>query len=124
NVMFFSILAVLLASMGTYALTAFVSERRTKEIGIRKVLGDSTLGIIFRLNTEILKYILFSVLFFIPVIFFVKDYFRSFFPYLSEIDNFIYIKAILIVFAVALISTSYQSIKSALANPVESLRYE
>jgi putative ABC transport system permease protein len=55
NVMFFSILAVLLACLGTYALTAFVSERRTKEIGIRKVLGDSTLGIIFRLNTEILK---------------------------------------------------------------------
>ncbi|MGE5810031.1 MAG: ABC transporter permease [Ignavibacteria bacterium] len=124
NVMFFSILAVLLACMGTYALTAFVSERRTKEIGIRKVLGDSTLGIIFRLNTEIFKYILFAVLFFIPAIFFVKDYFRSFFPYLSEIDNFIYIKSMLIVFAVALMSTSYQSIKSALANPVESLRYE
>lgn len=124
NVTFFSILAILLACLGIYALTAFMTERRTKEIGIRKVLGDSTFGIVFRLNAGMLKYVLFSCLLFIPTTFFLKENFESFFPYLAEIDKVIYVKAVIIVFVVAVLSISYQSIKSAIANPIESLRYE
>ena len=120
----FSILAVLLACLGIFALAAFIAERRTKEIGIRKVLGDTTPGIVFRLNFQLLKYVLFAVVFLVPLIFLGRNVMGSFLPYTVKISWFLHVKAALLVFVVAWLSISYQSIRSALANPSDSLRYE
>lgn len=121
---FFSGIAILLACLGIFALTAFISEQRTKEIGIRKILGDTTAGILWRLNYRLLKYVLIAMVLFLPLTYFSRDYFRQYLPYTTSIDYFLYIKGLLLVLGVALCSVFYQSFKSALANPVESLRYE
>lgn len=121
---FFAVLAILLACLGIFALAAFIAERRTKEIGIRKVLGDTTPGIVARLNFELLKYVFIAILFIIPYTYLTKDLLSMFLPYMKSVDYFIYLKATALVFVIALLSISYQSIKSALANPVEALRYE
>ena len=121
---FFAILAVTLACLGIFALAAFISERKTKEIGIRKVLGDTTFGIVFKLNFELLKYVLIASLLIIPYAYFMKDFLSMFLPYMADINYFIYVEALLLVFILALLSISYQAIKAAIANPIESLRYE
>jgi len=120
----FSVLAIMLACMGIFALAAFIAEQRTREIGIRKVLGDTTLGIIIRLNKELLKFVLIATLFIIPYATLPIVDLGKFFPYLAETDFFLYFKSALLVFIVAFITISYQSIRAALTKPVENLRYE
>jgi putative ABC transport system permease protein len=121
---FFSILAIQLACLGIFALAAFISTQRTKEIGIRKVLGCSTFRIVVQLNFELLKYVFIAILFLIPYIYFTKDYLKMFLPYMAVVNYSIYVEVVALVIVVAIISVSYQSIKAAIANPVNSLKYE
>ena len=120
----FAILAIILACLGIFALAAFIAERRTKEIGIRKVLGDNTSAIVLRLNMELLKYVLFAIIFIIPYAFLTKDLLKEFIPYFAKTNYLIYVKSMILVYIIAVLSISYQSVKAATANPIDALRYE
>jgi putative ABC transport system permease protein len=125
NVMlYFTLLAILISCLGIFALTSFTVERRTKEIGIRKVLGASTKGIIFQLNKEIMKLIAIATI--LAFLFMQLPFYdiEAFFPYMAPPDSFIYIKTLILIWVIALGTIMYQAVRAATANPVESLRYE
>ncbi|MBN2009422.1 ABC transporter permease [candidate division KSB1 bacterium] len=123
---FFATLGIALACMGIFALATFLAERKTKEIGIRKVLGDSTMGIMMRINYDMIKYVLIAWLFLFPYLYFTSfgEGPTMFFPYWGVNGSWIHIKTFILVFAISIVSVSYQAIRAATANPIESLRYE
>lgn len=120
----FAVLAVFIACLGLFGLASFVAEQRTKEIGIRKVLGSSTIGIIALLNREFLRWILAANLIAWPVSYFVMQQWIQKFPYRANITLGIFVLAGSIGLAVALVTVSVQTLKAARTNPVDSLKHE
>ena len=120
----FSALAIFIACLGLFALAAFMSEQRTKEIGIRKAMGASTAGLTLMLSKEFTKLVIIA---FIPAAvaaWFVVDSWLSGFAYRIAIDPLIFVASGVIATAIAWFTVSFQSIKAAASNPVNSLRYE
>lgn len=120
----FATLAIIIACLGLFALTAFTAEQRTKEIGIRKVLGASVSGIVFLLSREFGKLILIAFLLALPVAWFAVDWWLKNYTYKVEVGITVYILAGVFAFVIAWITMGYQSIKAATSNPVQSLRSE
>jgi ABC-type antimicrobial peptide transport system permease subunit len=120
----FTVLAIFLSCLGLLGLTSFMAEQRTKEIGVRKVLGASTSGIVFLLSKEFAKWVLLANVIAWPLAY----YFMS--KWLQEFANRInigigtFIVSALIALIIALLTVSFLTIKAALANPIKSLRYE
>ena len=120
----FTILAIIIASLGLFGLTSFTMEQRTKEIGIRKTMGSSTTGIFYLISNEFLLLIFISTLISWPLIYIIaKNWLQNFFYRInpSPID---FIAGLVITLITAIITISYQSLKSARTNPIEALRYE
>jgi putative ABC transport system permease protein len=117
-------LALFIACLGLFGLTSFTTEQRTKEIGVRKVLGASVPGIIQILTKEFTKWIILANLIALPISWYVMNKWLQNFAYRINIGWWTFLSAGALVLFIALITVSYQSIKAALANPVESLRYE
>lgn len=120
----FASLAIIIACLGLFALTAFTAEQRTKEIGIRKVLGASVGSILFLLSKEFGKLILISFVFAAPLAWFAVDWWLNGYTYKVEIGVLVYLLAGLIALGIAWITMGFQSVKAAIANPVQSLRSE
>jgi len=120
----FSLLAILIACLGLLGLISYAAERRTKEIGIRKVLGASVTDIILLLSREFLVLLGFSILIAWPVAWYFTDKWLDKFAYRIALDWYTFILAGVIALAIAALTVGYQAIKAATANPVESLRYE
>jgi putative ABC transport system permease protein len=120
----FSALAIVIACIGLFALTAFTAELRTKEIGIRKVLGASVPGIVVLLSREFGKLIIVSFVIALPLAWYGVRWWLTSYSYKTEIGVWIYVSAGMIITVIAIITTSFQSIKAAIANPVKSLRSE
>ncbi len=120
----FSALAIFIACLGLLGLASFIADRKTKEIGVRKVLGASIAGIVGRLNLTFTKWVLLSNLLAWPLAWFFMNGWLQNFPYRIEIRIWIFFAAGLLALAIALLTVSYQAIKAALANPAESLRNE
>jgi putative ABC transport system permease protein len=120
----FAFLAIFIACLGLFGLASFTAEQKTKEIGVRKVLGSSVTGIILLLSKEFIKWVVISCVIAFPVAYFLMNDWLSNFAYRTEISVFIFIAATLLTIVIALFTVGYQSIKAALANPVKSLRYE
>ncbi len=120
----FSIIAILIACMGLFGLTDFAAQRRTKEIGIRKVMGATASNIILLLSTEFTKWVLLANILAWPLAYYAMDRWLLGFAYRTSIGFWPFILGAVFAFAIAMITVSYQAVKSALANPVESLRYE
>ena len=120
----FTILALLIAGLGLFALSAYTAEQRKKEIGIRKVLGASTLTILFRLSAEYLVLILISFGLASVVAYFVMDKWLEEFQYSIRISAGIFIVAGVGAVVIALLTISFQAIRAAVHNPIESLRSE
>jgi putative ABC transport system permease protein len=120
----FAGLAILIACLGLFALTSFTAEQRTKEIGIRKVLGASVPSIVLLLSREFGKLILIAFLLAAPLAWYGVDWWLNRYTYKAEIGMGVYFIAGLTAFAVALITMGYQSIRAASNNPVKSLRSE
>jgi hypothetical protein len=120
----FAILAVIISCLGLFGLASFAAEERTKEIGIRKVLGSSASGIVLLLTKDFSKCILYATLIAWPVGYFMMNSWLSNFAYRTKIGFSILIFSSALALTIALITVSYQSIKAATANPVDSLRYE
>ena len=120
----FSLLAVLMACLGLFGLAAFTAEQRTKEIGIRKVMGASVSGVVFLLSRHFLKLVVLAVVGSAPLVYLLTERWLQDFPYRIEISWRIFLMAGLIALLVAFLTVSYQAIKAARTNPSESLRYE
>ncbi len=121
---YFSFLAIFIACLGLFGMVSFMAERRTKEIGIRKVLGASLLGIISLQVTEFIKWILLANVIAWPAAYFAMNRWLQNFAYRVNPSVFVFMLAGFITLIIALITVSYQAVKVAHANPVESLRYE
>lgn len=120
----FTFLSILIACLGLFGLAAFNAQKRTKEIGVRKVLGATVGQISYRLTTDFLKMVGISILIALPFGWYVMNKWLEDFSYRIEIGWWVFALAALLAVAVAILTVSYQSIKAAIANPVKSLRTE
>jgi putative ABC transport system permease protein len=120
----FSSIAILIACMGLFGLAAFFSEKRTKEIGLRKVNGATITEIITLLNWEFVKWVLFAFIIATPITWFIMHKWLQGFAYKIELSWWIFALAGVIALGIALLTVSWQSWRAATRNPVEALRYE
>ncbi len=120
----FSSLAIIIACLGVFALSAFTAEQRTKEIGIRKVLGASVSSIVVLLSKEFGKLIVIAFVLAAPVAWFAVDWWLRNYTYKVEIGVGMYLLAGAFAFLIAWLTMGYQSIKAASSNPANSLRSE
>lgn len=120
----FSVLAIFVACLGLFAMAAFTAEQRTKEIGIRKVLGATITDILKLLSTDYVKLVLLGFVIALPVAWYTMQQWLQDFAYRIDMSVWMFVGAGLITLAIALLTVSWQSIRAALANPVNSLRNE
>lgn len=120
----FSSLTIFIASLGLFGLTAFTTEQRTKEIGLRKVLGASVASLVALLSKDFLKLILIAFVIASPIAWWGMNQWLNDFAYKVTIDWWVFALAGLLAVGIALLTVSFQSIKAALTNPVKILRSE
>ncbi|HMB92483.1 MAG TPA: FtsX-like permease family protein, partial [Rhodothermales bacterium] len=120
----FAGIAILIACLGLFGLAAFTADRRTKEIGVRKVLGASVGSIVALLSQDFLKLVGFAFLFAVPLTYVLMQRWLEGFAYRISQGPGVFVLTGGLVLLIALATVSYQSIKAALADPVKSLRYE
>jgi putative ABC transport system permease protein len=120
----FSVLAICVACLGLFGLAMFSTLQRTKEIGVRKVLGASVGNILLLVSADFLKLVLVAALIAFPISWWVMDKWLQDFSYRISIQWWIFLSAGTLALLVALITVSFQAIKAAAANPVKSLRTE
>jgi putative ABC transport system permease protein len=121
---FFSMLAVFVACLGLFGLASFTAAQRTKEIGIRKVLGSSVPGIFLLLSKEFLKLVVIANMIAVPLVWLLMESWLKTFAFHIEMSVLFFGAAGVITLLIALFTVSYQSLRAAIANPVKSLRYE
>ena len=122
--MVFSILSILIACLGLFGLATFNAQKRTKEIGIRKVLGATVGQISYRLTTDFLKMVGWAIIISLPIGWYAMNKWLEDFSYRIEIQWWMLLSAAFLAIAIAIITVGYQSIKAAIVNPVKSLRTE
>jgi putative ABC transport system permease protein len=122
--MIFTGIAIFVGCLGLFGLAAYASERRTKEIGIRKVLGASVSGIVLLLSKDFLKLISLALLIASPIAWYFMDQWLQDFAYRIELSWWIFALAGFFALLIAFITISFQAIRAALANPVKNLRTE
>jgi putative ABC transport system permease protein len=110
--------------LGLFGLSAYTAMQRTKEIGIRKVVVSSEVGIFVLLSIEYIRLIAVSIVFAVPLVWFVMNSWIESFPYHTSISISVFIIAALVVLLIAFITVSFQTMKAARTNPVDTLRYE
>lgn len=120
----FTIVAIVIACLGLFGLSAYTAQLRTKEIGIRKVLGASIVGITGLLSQEFLKLVMVAVAVSMPIAWYVMREWLQNFAYHVELKTWMFVVSALTAIGIALTTVCFQSIKAAMANPVESLRSE
>lgn len=120
----FSILAILIAVMGLFGLSTLVITRRTKEIGIRKVLGASIWNLLVHLSKDYLKLIVLASVLACPLIFYLSNLWLNNYAFRIDINWWMFVIPALSITLIALITMAFRSIKAARANPVEALKYE
>jgi putative ABC transport system permease protein len=120
----FAFVAISIACLGLFGLATYAAEQRTREIGIRKVLGASAGGLVMLLSKDFLKLVIIAFALAVPVSYYAMKQWLQDFAYRITIDAGIFLLAGSIALLIALATVSYQAIKAALANPVEALRYE
>lgn len=120
----FSVLAILIASLGLFGLATYTAEIRTKEIGIRKVLGAEVSSIVALLSKDFIKLVLVAIVLATPVTWYVMNMWLEGFAYKVEIGWWVYLLAGMVAVVVAMATISSQAIRAAMLNPVRSLKSE
>ncbi|GAA4311254.1 ABC transporter permease [Mucilaginibacter gynuensis] len=120
----FTVLSLTVACMGLLGLAIYTAERRTKEIGIRKVLGASVKNVVAMLSTDFLKLVLIASLIAFPIAWYAMNKWLQDFAYRTTISWWVFALAGFATVVIALLTVSFQSVKAAIANPVKSLRSE
>jgi len=121
---YFAILAVFIACLGLFGLASFTAEQRTKEIGIRKILGASVSNITVLLCREFLMLVVLANMIAWPASYFVMKKWLQGYAYRTSLEAFFFLAALGVAFGVAILSVSFQAIRAATSNPADSLRYE
>ncbi len=121
---YFTLIAIFISCLGLFGLASFTAEQRTREIGIRKVLGASISGILMLISREFVKWVLAANVIAIPIAYIAMNKWLQNFAYRTHIGIWTFVISVAMALMIALISVSYQSVKAAAANPVDSLRYE
>jgi ABC-type antimicrobial peptide transport system permease subunit len=121
---YFAFLAIFISCLGLFGLVTFTAEQRTKEIGIRKVLGASVTGIVRMLSKDFLILVLIATIIAFPVAWWAMYKWLNDFEYRVDIGWWVFVVAGVVALLIALLTISFQSIKAAIANPVKSLRTE
>ena len=120
----FTALAILISCLGLFGLTSFVAEQRTKEIGVRKVLGASVFNVWNMLSKDFLKLVVISCFIAVPIAYYVMNGWLQEYPYRVILKWWIFALAMLGAFALTILTVSFQAIKAARSNPTKSLRTE
>ncbi|UCH62014.1 MAG: ABC transporter permease [Fidelibacterota bacterium] len=120
----FAILAIFIACLGLFGLGAFMAQQRTKEIGIRKVLGATKTSVVALLSREVVKLVVLAALLCVPVAYYLMQNWLQNFAYRISLSPIPFLEAGFITLIIALVTVSYHAVKAALANTVDSLRYE
>ncbi|MCF0053221.1 ABC transporter permease [Dyadobacter sp. LJ53] len=120
----FAAISIIIGCLGLFGLSAYTAERRTKEIGVRKVLGASVANIVTLLSKEFLRLIIIAILIGTPIAWFGMNQWLNDFAYHVDLAWWMFLAAGAIAITIALLTVSFQSIKAALMNPVKSLRSE
>jgi len=123
-ILVFAIIAVAISCLGLFGLATFAAEQRTKEIGIRKVLGATVANITTLISKDFIKLVCIAIVIATPLSFLAMNKWIQSFAYRINIGSWIFVVAGLIALLIALITVSFQAIKAAIANPVKSLRSE
>ena len=121
---FFSILAIVIACLGLVGLSSYTIETRTKEIGIRKVLGATVTAVVALVSVRILRLILIGFLIAVPLTWFAMNRWLDNFAYKIEIEWWIFALTGIIVVLIAALAIGVRTVRAAIANPVNSLRNE
>ncbi len=121
---YFSMLAIFVACLGLFGLASFTAEQRTKEMGIRKTLGATMANIVLLLSKEFTKWVIIANVIAWPAAYYAMDHWLQNFAYRTDIGIAVFIASGTAALLIALLTVSFQSVKTALANPIESLRYE
>ena len=120
----FSLLSILIASLGLFGLSSFMTEQRTKELGVRKVLGASVNQLVYLLTKEFLKLILIANILAIPIAYWSMNIWLNDFSYRIQISWWIFLLTLVLSLIIGLFTVSWQSFRSASADPVNAIKYE
>jgi putative ABC transport system permease protein len=121
---YFTFLAIFISCLGLFGMASYLAEKRTKEIGIRKVLGCSVSKIIALLSKELIYIILVANIIAYPLAYFTMNQWFQDFPYRIDINYYTFIFSTILALVISLVTVSYQSIKASIANPIHALKYE
>ncbi|HUZ61244.1 MAG TPA: ABC transporter permease [Hanamia sp.] len=122
--LFSAVLTIFISCIGLFGLSVLAAEKRAKEIGIRKVLGASVQSVVTALSIDFLKLVLIAMIIAVPLAWMAANKWLEKYPYRIQISWGIFVSGGLLVIIIALITVSFQAIKAAMANPVDSLRSE
>ncbi|WP_454803162.1 ABC transporter permease [Mucilaginibacter phyllosphaerae] len=120
----FAALGILISCLGLYGLSAFMAEQRTKEIGVRKVLGASVLNLVYLLSSGITRLILIAIVIAIPLSWYAVNKWLAGFAYHINVSWVVFFMASVAALGVAWLTVSYESVKAAIVNPIKSLKTE
>ncbi|WP_128546006.1 ABC transporter permease [Larkinella soli] len=123
-VSYFTAISILISCLGLFGLAAFAAQQRTKEIGVRKVLGASVTNIVLMLSKDFLKLVLIAILIASPIAWWAMSKWLEDFAYRIDIPWWVFVVSGVLAVAIAFLTVSFQSIRAALMNPVKSLRSE
>jgi ABC-type antimicrobial peptide transport system permease subunit len=122
--LFGTVLTIFISCIGLFGLATLSAERRTKEIGVRKVMGASVTSIARLLTSDFLKLVCISFVFAFPLAYYAIDKWLQNYPYRVDVSAVTFLEAALMAVVVAFLTVSFQSVRAALMNPVKSLRSE
>ena len=120
----FTLLSIFVACLGLFGLASFTAEQRTKEIGVRKVMGASVPGLVLLLSKEFTRLVVVALVVAAPVAYFVMHHWLEDFAYRIDLSPWIFAVAGALALAIAWVTVSYQAVRAALTDPVKALRYE
>jgi putative ABC transport system permease protein len=123
-IIIFTMLGIIISCLGLIGLSSYTAVQRTKEIGIRKVLGASLTGIVSLLSLEFMKLVLIAILLALPVAYFTMESWLTNYPYRISLQWFLFILPALLILVIAAVTISFQILKTARTNPAKSLKYE
>lgn len=121
---YFAGIAILISCLGLFGLVSFLSERRSKEIGIRKIMGAREFEIIYYMSNEFVKLVLLAIILAMPISYLIVNQWLGNFAYRTNLSLDMFILSGLLALGIALITVSWQTWRAATRNPIESLRYE
>ncbi|HMI65211.1 MAG TPA: FtsX-like permease family protein, partial [Cyclobacteriaceae bacterium] len=120
----FTVLAIIISCLGLIGLSSYTAVQRTKEIGIRKVLGASLLSIVSLLSIDFIKLVFLATVLSLPIAYFAMRYWLEGYAYRTSIGWMLFLVPVVLILVIAALTMSFQVMKTAMTNPAETLKYE